>query len=97
MLETVIAAAAAALISTGSAAAMAAAKRSAETRDAVLKLQGQFSALDSRMATHVIEANNHYDRLTRRLEQHESRLTALEHGWVDRRNTSRQFDTGSES
>ena len=92
MLETVIAAAAAALISAGSAAAMAAAKRSAETRDAVLKLQGQFESLDSRMATHVMEAGSQMDRILRRLDNQESRLSALEHGWVDRRGSGRKFD-----
>ena len=71
---------------------MAAAKRSAETRDAVLKLQGQFESLDSRMATHVAEASYASDKIMRRLENHESRLSALEHGWVDRRGSGRTFD-----
>ena len=55
MVEAVLGAVCAALISAGSAAALAAARRSGETRDAVLRLSGKFEALDARMASHVLD------------------------------------------
>lgn len=85
MLEAVLGAAAAGLISAGSAAAMAAARRSGETRDAVLRLSGKFEALDARMASHVLDGRTTAEVLERRLQAVEQRVSALEAGFVDRR------------
>jgi hypothetical protein len=85
MVETIAAAAAAAVISAGSAAAMSAARRSGETRDAVLMLRAQVESLDSRLSAQLTESTTQYGRLYRRVEHLDSRVTALELGHVDRR------------
>lgn len=89
MVEAVLGAVCAALISAGSAAALAAARRSGETRDAVLRLSGKFEALDARMASHVLDARACHEGLDRRIEHLDQRLCALEAGYVDRRRQSR--------
>jgi hypothetical protein len=88
MVEVFAAAVATAIISTGSAAALAAARRSGETRDAVLLLQAQVKALDNRLGF-VVSDFTDYARRLQVLEQGavrlDSRVTALEAGVVDRR------------
>ena len=91
MVEAVAAAAAAAVISAGSAAAMSAARRSGETRDAVLMLRAQVESLDSRLSAQLSESTTQYGRLYRKVEHLDSRVTALELGRVDRRR-SREED-----
>lgn len=88
MLEAAAAAIATALISTGSAAALAAARRSGETRDAVLLLQAQVKALDNRLGFVVSDFTDHSRRIQQLEQQHariDSRVTALEAGVIDRR------------
>ena len=89
MVETIAAAAAAAVISAGSAAAMSAARRSGETRDAVLMLRAQVDSLDSRLTAQLTESTTQYGRLYRRVEGLDSRVTALEAGYLDHRHSSR--------
>lgn len=89
MVEAVLGAVAAALISAGSAAALAAARRSGETRDAVLRLSGKFEALDARMASHVLDGRASQEGVGRRLDHLDQRVSALEAGFVDRRRQGR--------
>ena len=85
MVEAVLGAVAAALISAGSAAALSAARRSGETRDAVLRLSGKFEALDARMASHVLDVRASHAGVERRIDHLDQRVNALESGFVDRR------------
>lgn len=64
---------------------MAAAKRASETRDAVLLVRGQLSALDERLTSHVLDQKGTFDRIERHFDALDSRVTALEAGIVDRR------------
>lgn len=92
MLEALAAAVAGALITTGSAAAIAAARKSGETRDAVLILQAKVEALDSRVVLALADVREHEGRLQGLEQKHvglESRVTALEAGVVDRRHHDR--------
>jgi len=92
MLEALAAAVAGALITTGSAAAIAAARKSGETRDAVLILQAKVEALDSRVVMALADVREHENRLQSLEQKHvglESRVTALEAGVVDRRSRER--------
>ena len=84
-IESLVSAAAAALISAGAAAAMAAARRSGETRDAVLRLSGRFEALDARLATHMADVRSQHGAIDRHVEHLDQRLRSLEAGWVERR------------
>lgn len=85
MIEALAAAVVTVLLSTGSASALAAARRSSETRDAVLKLSGKFEALDSRMASHVTDIRAVHEGMNARIDRIDQRVTALEAGFVDRR------------
>lgn len=85
MLEQLAAAAIAAVISAGSASAMAAAKRSGDTREAVLQMRVQLNNLDKSLTYHI-EANKElYKQLDVRVCGLESRVTAIEAGFIDRR------------
>ena len=64
---------------------MAAAKRASETRDAVLLVRGQLTALDQRLSSHMLDEKGVFDRIERHLDSLESRVSALESGHVDRR------------
>lgn len=85
MLEALAAAVVTVLLSTGSASALAAARRSSETRDAVLKLSGKFEALDARMASHVSDSRAVHQVLNSRIDRLDQRVSALEAGHIDRR------------
>ena len=92
MWEAIAAAVATGLITTGSAAAVAAARKSSETRDAVLVLQAKLDALDSRVVMALADVREHDTRLTAIEQKHvnlESRVTALEAGVIDRRRQDR--------
>lgn len=71
---------------------MAAAKRAGDTRDAVLVLKGQVESLDGRIVTHTLDIKGRLDGVDRQIQGLESRVGALEHGWVDRRHTGKRFD-----
>lgn len=73
------------LLSTGATAAVAAARRSSETRDAVLRLSGQLNAMDGRLSSHVTDNRAANEDLSHRLSNVEQRVTALEAGVVNRR------------
>jgi predicted naringenin-chalcone synthase len=95
MIEAVAAAIAAALISTGSAAALAAARKSAETRDAVLVLTSKLEALDTRVAGYhmdIHEQGTRIQRVEHQVISLDSRVTALEAGVVDRRRVPRNVE-----
>ena len=64
---------------------MAAAKRASETRDAVLLVRGQLSALDERLTSHTLDQRSTFDRIERHFEVLDCRVAALEAGTVDRR------------
>ena len=87
-MEAIAAAIATALLSTGSAAAISAARRSSETRDAVLMLQAKVESLDGRVSFVLKDMTDQMRRI-QSLEtgaiRLESRVQALESGVVDRR------------
>jgi hypothetical protein len=88
MLESLAAAVATALISTGAAAAVSAARKSGETRDAVLMLQAKVDNLDARVVMALTDLHEQGARLTSlesRAYNVESRVSALEAGVVNRR------------
>lgn len=93
MLEAIAAAIATALLSTGSAAAISAARRSSETRDAVLLLQAKVESLDSRVGYVLTDMTDQMRRI-QHLEtgaiRLESRVQALEAGFVDRRHLNEE-------
>ena len=95
-MESLASAAAAALISAGAAAAMAAARRSGETRDAVLRLSGRFEALDARLSAHMADVRVQHGVIDRHVEHLDQRLRSLEAGWVERRRRPADA-TGGES
>ena len=88
MLEAVAAAIAGALITTASASGIAAARKSGETRDAVLVLTTKVEALDARVVaglSDVREQGHRIQALEKSTVHLESRVTALEAGVIDRR------------
>ncbi len=92
-MESLAAAIATALLSTGAAAAVSAAKRSSETRDAVLMLQAKVENLDSRVSYVLTDMTDQMRRI-QHLEtgaiRIESRVQALEAGFVDRRHPNEE-------
>lgn len=88
MLEAVAAAAATALISTGSAAALAAARRSGETRDAVLVLTSKVQAVETLLTQYTVDHRALFVRvetLDVQVANLTSRVSAIENGVIDRR------------
>lgn len=92
MLEAIAAAVATALLGAASTAAIAAARKSGETRDAVLILQSDLRSLDGRVMGGLAEIREHAGRINEmegRIFVLESKVSALEAGVIDRRQSQR--------